>query len=437
MKTWVTLAFIIAMFFGLHVHEARASDQCTQEFFSSPTESLDSGATDNFISYLKMLLENKTIGNLELEKFISNLRSQILINPIAKEQASVSGRAQVYWNGIEHLINREDLDRDKILMWVGTYLKESKRVRLVRQETQELVRDMHHRIEFLPVPAGQLQEKPSYQRMYLTMDHPIKVMPIPVTQRHWVYEFGVNPSRFAQGENSVIVDVDGRSVEMQADNPVENITWWSAAFLANKLSEKYGLEPVYDFSQVKWNRKTSAAEGTLVPRWAKPHNNKGDRYCAWKDAINVAINPPGCDLYHTEGVRLLTVREQLFLFQGAGVSKGPFYFGDNASDLRYHAWFQENSYNETQPVGLLRPLVINGHEFYDLLGNVNEWNHPGSGDVFRERLLQVTGGSYESESPKRSASTLKCGDFSTYHPTYRRGFIGVRFAMCDSSKVKP
>ena len=58
-----------------------------------------------------------------------------------------------------------------------------------------------------------------------------------------------NPSKFTKGEHSIVAsNINGKSIQMQPDNPVENITWWSALVFANKLSEQYGLKPAYDLS---------------------------------------------------------------------------------------------------------------------------------------------------------------------------------------------
>ena len=46
------------------------------------------------------------------------------------------------------------------------------------------------------------------------------------------------------------------------------------------------------------------------------------------------------------------------------------YFGDNDSTLREHAWFAENSDEQIHPVGQLKP---NSFGFYDIAGNVLEW----------------------------------------------------------------
>nr|WP_261791271.1 SUMF1/EgtB/PvdO family nonheme iron enzyme [Fusobacterium nucleatum] len=69
------------------------------------------------------------------------------------------------------------------------------------------------------------------------IDNEIKVSNIEVskylvTQDLWEEIMGYNPSYFKGGQK-----------------PVENVTWWDALKFCNKLSKKYGLEPVYDLNQ--------------------------------------------------------------------------------------------------------------------------------------------------------------------------------------------
>ena len=56
-----------------------------------------------------------------------------------------------------------------------------------------------------------------------------------------------------------------------------------------------------------------------------------------------------------------------------GGPRGKHHFGDKEEDLKHYAWYWENSARTTHPVGELRPLVLEGREFYDLHGNVWEW----------------------------------------------------------------
>jgi formylglycine-generating enzyme required for sulfatase activity len=147
---------------------------------------------------------------------------------------------------------------------------------------------------------------------------------------------------------------------MQPDNPVENITWYSAIVFANRLSEKHGLKPTYDLSEIKWVQGTSAENGTLQV-----------------ESGEIKINAINGDYYLAEGYRLPTEAEQEYLLRAMGAANGKYYFGDSEVELKDHAWYGDNSDKQTHPVGQLRPLIINGKEFYDLLGNVGEWGWDG------------------------------------------------------------
>ena len=60
----------------------------------------------------------------------------------------------------------------------------------------------------------------------------IEVCKYLTTQKMWTEVMENNLSAF-KGDNK----------------PIESITWWEALEFCNKLSEKYGLEPVYDLSK--------------------------------------------------------------------------------------------------------------------------------------------------------------------------------------------
>ena len=83
------------------------------------------------------------------------------------------------------------------------------------------------------------------------------------------------------------------SSEAKGDNePAENITWWKALEFCNKLSKKYGLEPVYDLSKSK--------QGILTI----------------KELKGKTVNPKMANFKNTEGFRLPTEIEWEWVCKG-------------------------------------------------------------------------------------------------------------------------
>ena len=159
----------------------------------------------------------------------------------------------------------------------------------------------------------------------------IEVCKYPTTQKMWIEVMENNPSEF-KGDNK----------------PVECVTWWEALEFCNKLSEKYGLEPVYDLSKSK--------EGILMI----------------KELGGQKVYPDVANFKNTEGFRLPTEVEWEWFARGGqiAIEQGTFnYTYSGSNNIDEVAWYIENS-GETYNVGLKKPNQLG---LYDCAGNVWEW----------------------------------------------------------------
>jgi formylglycine-generating enzyme required for sulfatase activity len=148
----------------------------------------------------------------------------------------------------------------------------------------------------------------------------------PVTQREYKEVIGHNPSEFEGDEN----------------RPVESVSWYDAVMYCNRKSEKEGLEPYYEISNIK------KIPGKLIKT-------------AGTFTATVSIKG-GC------GYRLPTEAEWEFAARGGKKTKAFRYSGGD--DLDKVGWCDNNSKSQTAPVGLKKPNEL---LMYDMSGNVNEW----------------------------------------------------------------
>lgn len=109
--------------------------------------------------------------------------------------------------------------------------------------------------------------------------------------------------------------------------------------------------------------------------------------------------------------RLPTEEEWEFVVRNRGHSNGKFHFGDDVADIDDYDWTAGYEYDWqgdklfhegaaggfTQQVALLKPLVVDGKEFFDMHGNVLQWMQKrfphGKSDYIDYAILR--GGSFD------------------------------------------
>ena len=168
----------------------------------------------------------------------------------------------------------------------------------------------------------------------------IEVCKYPTTQKMWMEVMENNPS-YSKGDN----------------RPVENITWWQALDYCNELSEKYGLEPVYDLSK--------SAQGILMI----------------KELGGETVYPDVANFKNTEGFRLPTEVEWEWFARGGqiAIEQGTFdYTYSGSNNINEVAWDTDNSECDTHDVGLKKPNQLG---LYDCSGNVLECCYDTTEDI--------------------------------------------------------
>lgn len=396
----------------LEISVFATSKDCAKHL--SPIESPEtlSLATQHLTSYLGELLKSQTIGDTELLQLLEDIKKGEIKNPISEQSAETNSKLLIHREGIERIIGGRKFDLKRLREWLQISIKDKKLIQEERNETKTNTESVYQKIEFHSVEPRRFvmgdENDPNMQKIPVTLTQRIEVMSTPMTQKQWVELFGENPSYFV-GQNEVIKLPSGQSVKGQGDSPVEQITWWSAAVAANKLSERHGLKPAYDLSRITFKKDTRAGDGTL-------YHIDGE----------LKINAPGGDITKAEGYRLLTEAEHENLLRLE-------FEQNHATDIKNRAWLTENALLNTHPVAELLPLKVNTREIYDLFGNVFVWNN----DLFERSSGQKTVGGFDGEktvchvhggSLLTESKQVGPGVKKDFSPNYRILTIGVRFA---------
>ena len=204
----------------------------------------------------------------------------------------------------------------------------------------------------------------------------LEVCKYQTTQDMWMEVMGNNPSEFKGGRR-----------------PVEKVSWWDSLEFCNKLSEKYGLKPVYDLSRKE--------EGIL-----RIHQLNGKT-----EYPNVA------DFRKTEGFRLPTEVEWEWFARGGeiAIQDGTFNYYDysGSNNLSEVAWHYNNSGEKTHDVGTKKPNQLG---LYDCSGNVYEWCYDTGSDGY---ISEKTPYIYDETEESR---VLKGGSWNSKYEIFERYF---------------
>ena len=373
MKLWWACLILLSF------PSAYAKISICHQFLNPIDEKATVSDTDSFIAYINYLFTQQVIKEDDLINLLESVKKKgPLTNPVVHqvtEQGVIFNQVihEIHYRNIEPYLSDANLDRKKIIQALKHILQVHQKVRRSKDQANEETKMALIGMKFLRVQKGKFTSGEGANEMPAEIPNDFEVMTTPVTQGMWVKEMEKNPSFFNKGDSGIVIKVGEQLVKLQPNNPVENITWYSAAMFANHMSRRRGLKEVYNFNGVKFKEGTSAADGTL-------------------DIESGEVKINGSNVYETEGFRLPTTDEQEFMMKDRGRASSLYFTGLTNQNLKDYAWFQENSGGTTRPVIEKQALIIDGDEIYDLLGNVTEF----STDISTDKTnVLVRGGSWD------------------------------------------
>ena len=367
-KTTVLLLLVI-------VGRASFAKECTLFLTDTNEAGLDeTSLTQNFIAYLHRLFDLGLIKTNYLRELILNIEKKApLSNPF--QSIATQSAQHVHRDLFAQYVDQSKLDISALEKWARNFLKTVDRTNTGRTQTTEETIPMFKKQKFERIKAGTFTIIQDGEEISTTLTHDFEVMNIPVTERLWfeVMDDLVEVEDKARNQKDSIMVITGRgeTKRMYPDYPVTEVTWWSAAAFANKFSEMMGVPTSYSYKEnLIWNPGLQSKGGRWMPSSAKD--------------VQFKIN--GFNIYETEGFRLPTVAEQLFLLTNRGRSKGPYFDNLTAEQMHQYANFGKPLTNSPgpiarhsfmaflEPVAHFKPFNIDGAMLFDLYGNTLEYS---------------------------------------------------------------
>ena len=158
-----------------------------------------------------------------------------------------------------------------------------------------------------------------------------ELMNTEVTQKLYKEVMGENPSYY-KGDNK----------------PINSISWYDAIYFCNKMSEKFGYEPVYSV-----NGTTDESKWDFTPH-KRMYAYHSEEWIELEVEWNKKAN----------GFRLPTNEEWEY-----AAKAGEDFLYPGSDDIKKVAWVRENSGRKVHPVARKKP---NAFGLYDMVGNVRE-----------------------------------------------------------------
>jgi internalin A len=226
-----------------------------------------SKTTEMIITYLDTLV-SKNVLCAENLKYLQ--KHEVLVNPIQESQAHSSDEAFAHWKQINTILERikNEYDLLQIKQWVQTRRQELEEHDVVRLDVNQRTKDLHMPMEFVPLPRGTSID--AFDHSTYNIEEGLEIQVTPVTQHQWSQVMEENPAKNVDGIDTEEVMIGNKKIKMQANHPVESVSYQAIEKFLHKLNEN-DEEHVYDL--------LSLAEYQAVLQ-----------ACSWKEIQGVATS---------------------------------------------------------------------------------------------------------------------------------------------------
>ena len=329
------MKFLSLLFLALSLPLFSHAKDC-RAYLARTEDTAQASVTDNFISYLSVLLDNQVISINYLNVLIEDIdHGKTLSNPFS--HLNTSSAQTAHEDNFEQYLASGQLDKNEVRSWAQKFLIDHGKLRKQKQQTQQQTQTPILKAIFHPIPQGEFsfkdpQRPATHPPIHIITGSPFELMETLVTK--WMLA----------EVNKLVGKKDYDSIaETEVNHPAVTISLPRVKEFINDLNQ---------LSLSQDNNIQTALKNIIIDH--KP----GDTY------------------------DLPTYQEMVLVMTNMGQYGDKYFDRNDSKELSQYAWYKVNS-SALQPVAELNPRMINGSPFYDLEGNVHKWIGSDLADVLR------------------------------------------------------
>ncbi len=219
-------------------------------------------STPVIITFFNKLIEKNIFGIQHLKQLE---KAETLINPITKEER-VSITVLPWATQLDGWL-KYPVHIKQINVWATEKIAELKHEEKLRAQAAEDTKDLHNPIRFVPLTPGIYTDDITHQPFAIPRG--VEIQKTLVTQWQWAHVMESNPSIFVEDPNTEEVIINGKTIKMLPDAPVNNISWNDIQEFIKKLNVKcdqcvYALPSIHEFQAlIQKHAEFSATYGEI------------------------------------------------------------------------------------------------------------------------------------------------------------------------------